>query len=210
MTTHELARMLTHLRDAFGPSLKTDAVQGMTDAANAFQSLPEKSLKEVVKDMQKTAGSASLLVEQILAAKQGNGAADAVIAAVQKLKGDDLKAVLSALHLPKKGKVPDQKATITAFIKAAPHLPDIHGDAEAIEAAYGLYQDLSRSNLDIHELRERFQPLREAGKTILIGVAEKLRHRTDGSREEIANRLLNTLEGLCVSRVKNELIGAAH
>ena len=48
MTTHELAGMLSHFRDAFGPNLKTDAAKAMTEAAEAFQSLLEKPLRDLV------------------------------------------------------------------------------------------------------------------------------------------------------------------
>jgi len=46
--------MLSHFRDAFGPNLKTDAAKAMTEAAEAFQSLPEKPLRDLVKDLQKS------------------------------------------------------------------------------------------------------------------------------------------------------------
>jgi hypothetical protein len=212
MTTRELAAMLTHLRDAFGPNLKADAAKAMSETADAFQSLPEKSLRDVVKDLQKASAGPDALVQQILAAKQtGNGAADAVMKTVQKLKGPELKAVLAALHLPTKGKVADQKAAIAAFMTSAAELPsEPNGDQEAIESAFRLYETLRDSDLTIERLRERFLPLQEARKAVLVGVAEKLGYRTDGSHEDIARRLLQTLEGLCVSRVRNELIGAAN
>jgi hypothetical protein len=211
MTTHELARMLTHFRDAFGLSLKADAAKSMSEAADAFQSLPERPLRDIVKDMQKPSGGPHPLVQQILDAKQGNGSRDFVVSAVQKLRGADLKAVLTSLHLPTRGKVGEQKAAILAFIMEPAHqASEANDDLEAIESAYRIYQELSDSEMSIEELRERFRPLRDSSKSVLVGVAEKLNYRTDGSREDIANRLLQTLEGLCVSRVKNELIGAAH
>ena len=87
--------------------------------------------------------------------------------------------------------------------------PEANGEHEAIESAHRLNQQLASSNNTIEELRARFQPLADARKPVLVGVAAKLGYRTDATREEIAERLLQTLEGLDVSRVRNELIGAA-
>jgi hypothetical protein len=212
MTTHELAAMLVHLRDAFGPNLKADAAKAMTEAADAFQSLPAKPIRDVVKELEKAGAGPEALVQRILAAKQsGNGEAEAVLKAVNKLKSPELKAVLTALHLPTTGKVAEQKVAISAFIGGRDGTgPELNGDHEAIETAYRLYRQLSDSRMTIEELRERFRPLSEAKRPVLAGVAAKIGYRTDGSREDIAHRLLMALEGLCATQVKNELIGAAH
>jgi hypothetical protein len=209
MTTHELAGMLSHFRDAFGPNLKTDAAKAMTEAAEAFQSLPEKPLRDLVKDLQKSNAGPDALVQQILEAKAGHGASDTLLKTINKLKGADLKPLLGALHLPTTGKVADQRTSLLAFINGAAAAPESNGDHEAIESAHRLYQQLASSNNTIEELRARFQPLADARKPVLVGIAAKLGYRTDATREEIAERLLQTLEGLNVSRVRNELIGAA-
>lgn len=209
MTTHELAGMLSHFRDAFGANLKTDAAKAMTEAAEAFQSLPEKPLRDLVKDLQKSNAGPDALVQQILEAKAGAGASDPLRKTINKLKGADLKPILTALHLPTAGKVGDQKASLIAFISGASATPESNGDHDEIESAHRLYQQLASTDCTIEELRVRFQPLADARKPILVGVAAKLGYRTDATREEIADRLLQTLEGLNVSRVRNELIGAA-
>jgi hypothetical protein len=201
--------MLSHFRDAFGANLKTDAAKAMTEAAEAFQSLPEKPLRDLVKDLQKSNSGPDALVQQILEAKAGHGASDTLLKTINKLKGADLKPLLGALHLPATGKVADQKTALLAFMSGAAAAPEANGDHEAIEAAHRLYQQLASSNNTIEELRARFQPLADARKPVLVGVAAKIGYRTDATREEIAERLLQTLEGLNVSRVRNELIGAA-
>jgi hypothetical protein len=201
--------MLSHFRDAFDHNLKTDAAKAMTEAAEAFQSLPEKPLRDLVKDLQKSNAGPDALVQQILEAKAGHGASDTLLKTINKLKGADLKPLLGALHLPTTGKVADQKTALLAFINGAAAAPESNGDHEAIESAHRLYQQLASSNNTIEELRARFQPLADALKPVLVGIAAKLGYPTDATREEIAERLLQTLEGLNVSRVRNELIGAA-
>ena len=63
--------------------------------------------------------------------------------------------------------------------------------------------------LTIDELRTRFEPIRAYSKTVVEEIAAKLGYRFDGTKTDIGNRLLQTLEGLCVSRARADLIGAA-
>jgi len=161
----------------------------------------------LVKELQKSNAGPDALVQQILEAKAGHGASDTLLKTINKLKGAE--PLLGALHLPTAGKVADQKTALLAFINGAATAPESNGDHEAIEAAHRLYQQLASSNNTIEELRARFQPLADARKPVLVGVAAKLGYRTDATREEIAERLLQTLEGLNVSRVRNEPIEAA-
>ncbi len=212
MTTHDLARMLTHLRDGFGSGLKNDAVKDMSEAADAFLAMPDKSLRDIVKDLQKAGGSADALIQQILAAKEAGGPADAILALVQKLKLPDLKAVVKALNQPVKKTLKDNRDLIQAFLRSESPAPaETNGSHDDTLAAYRLYCDLRDTpNLTIDDLRARFAPLRDARKPILIALAEKLGYSSGGSADDIADRLQQTLEGLCVSRVRAELIGAGH
>ena len=58
MTTHQLATMLDHLRNAFADNLKASASNEFSDVSGAFRELPDQTLKDLVKWLRQTANPA--------------------------------------------------------------------------------------------------------------------------------------------------------
>jgi hypothetical protein len=212
MTTHELARVLTHLRDGFGASLRVDAVTDLTEAATALQALPDKALRDLAKDMQTANGGVQILAERLRAAKGDAEPANAVLALVQKLKAPELKELVKALGQPSRRTMAENHQAIQAWLGTSHAAPAAaaNGHQDDVEAGYRLYCQLrDNGHLSIDELRQRFQPIAAYPKTVIEAVAAKLGYRFEGNKQDVANRLLQTLEGLYVSRARADLIGVA-
>jgi hypothetical protein len=219
VTTHELAGLLEHLRDGLGAALQKRTGEEFAEAAEAFRALPDKSLKEFAKDVQKAAaaagGGSERLVERIRACRTGGGeAVDLVMKDVNKLKQADLQALLRALgQNPGKNKVTENRALVQRLLQtpadgepatAAP--PD--GAAERqVEDGYRRMQELRDAPaLSIEDLRARFAPVRQYPKPILDGIARRLGYSLSGSRDEVAEQLLQTLERMRISQMRGDVI----
>ena len=115
MTTHELAGLLDHLRQGLGAALQKRTGDEFAEAAEAFRGLPEKSLKDLAKDLQTAAtpagGGAERLLERIRTRRAGGGeAVDLLMKDVNKLKQPELQGLIRALGQdPGKNKVTENK-----------------------------------------------------------------------------------------------------
>jgi hypothetical protein len=172
----------------------------------------KKALRDLVKDLQKANGGVQTLAERLRAAKEGREPANTVLALVQKLKSPELKELLNALGQPSRGTMAENHQTIQAWLGTSQPAPAAvaNGHQDDVEAGHRLYCELrDNGHLSIDELRERFQPIAAYPKTVIEAITAKLGYRFEGNKQDIANRLLQTLEGLYVSRARADLIGAA-
>ena len=212
MTTHDFARLLESLRDGLGPALKADAANGFGDAAEILRAEPERSLKDLLKQLRKPTAAknggpnTNELIADIRSIREGRGGSPAqVAAALEKLKLAELKTILTAFDKKAKKTIADNKAIVLSLFAetaAAPTLDD--------ETAYRTFNELRESpGLSIADLRSRFEQIRQMPKSVLESVARRLGYQFDGSKEEVANRLLDVLERSRMSDMRGELINAA-
>lgn len=219
MTTHELAGLLEHLRDGLGAALQKRTSDEFAEAAGAFRALPDKSLKEFAKDVQRSAAAAGggpeQLVERIRACRSGGGEpVDRVMKDVAKLKQADLQALIRALgQNPGKNKVTENKALVQRLLQSPaagePAPPDWAEGATGgqIEDGYRHMQELrDAKGLSIEELRARFAPVRQYPKAVLDGIAGKLGYSFPGGRDDVAEQLLQTLERMQISQMRGDVI----
>jgi hypothetical protein len=139
---------------------------------------------------------------------------------VNKLKQSELQAVVRLLgHKPGKNKLAENKALIRTILETpaggsetAPVSPaathPAGPSAEAVESGVRLMESL-RGAKSIDELRAGFAPLREQPKAVLEEVARRLGYEFSGSKEGVADQLLQTLERMCISQMRGEIIKGA-
>jgi hypothetical protein len=222
VTTHELAGLLEHLRDGLGEALQKRTGDEFAEAAEAFRSLPDKSLKEFAKDVQKAAspagGGVERLVERVRVCRAGGGeSVDQVMKDVNKLKQAELQALLRAFgQNPGKNKVTENKAQIQRLLQtpagAEPAAPaTAHGAPDRqIDHGYRRMQELRDApDLSIEGLRAEFAPIRQYPKAVLDGIARKLGYNFPGGKDEVADQLLQTLERMRISQLRGEVIKGA-
>jgi hypothetical protein len=218
---HQLANLLEHLRDGLGPALVKSAAADIGDAAAALRGLPDKSIKDLVTDLNKVTGAGpEKIVERIRDCPGDTKAVEAILKEVRKLKKPELEALLGAFGKPFKGRtVPLMKSDVEALVRGgrAASLPPVATtssaeavtgqDAEAVERGVRLFQGLRDSaSLTIDDIRCQFAPLHREPRQVLRQVASRVGFDFDGTREEIAVRLQEVLERLKVSQVKGEII----
>jgi hypothetical protein len=222
MTTHELAGLLDHLREGLGGALKDGAGREFGEAAAAFREFPAKPLKEFVKEIRKSASPAGVaisqeqLIERIQACRVGSGdAPDLLMKDVNKLKQAELQSLLRALvQNPGKNKVAENRLLIRRLLET-PTSPSERAQAQStdgttdhqIEEGYHTVIGLRDApSLTIEDLRARFAPIRQYSKPVLDAIARKFGYDFSGGKDEIANRLLESLERMRISQLRGEVI----
>jgi hypothetical protein len=219
MTTHEFARWVDGLRDWLGDGLNKTLAKSLSDFSEAFRDLPDKSLKDLVKDLkalQSAACAVGPLIADMKALHNGEAAsADKTLARIDKMKLPELKEICKALALTPKRTISENKALLRSFVEGA-HVakapangpPMIAAGSDEIEEGYQEYSGLKNSlaSVTIPELRARFDSFRRFSKAALEGIARRLGYHFTGSKEELFNRLLQTLEGMKISQVRGEII----
>jgi hypothetical protein len=60
--------------------------------------------------------------------------------------------------------------------------------------------------LSIADVRTQFEPIRHYPKAVVEEISRRLGYTPDGSREEIANRLLSNLEAIKMSQLRGDMI----
>jgi hypothetical protein len=219
---HELANLLEHLRDGLGSAIVKKAGEEIGEAATALRGLPDKSLKEHVKDLTKLGGAGpEKLVERIRACSAGDAKTiEALVKDVKKLRKPELEGLLAALGKSFKGRTVSQlKSDVEAIIgsggagtvhhdtKTLGTENPTNNDAATIERGVHLFEQLRDTpSLTIEGIREQFGSFRKEPKHVLQQVARRVGYEFDGSRDEIAGRLQEVLERLKVSQVKGEII----
>jgi hypothetical protein len=234
MTTHEFASLLSHLLEGFGAALNRPSAGAIGDVADALRKLPDKSLKEHVKDLAKLAESQTPgvpLAERLRACPGGDTAAvNKLLADVKKLKKLDLDRLLRTLGFPPAGRtVPEMKLYVESLLTGGklggppvgagtpadpptpvPNAPAREApapDAAPVEHFVRLYKAIrDEPDLSIDELRIRFEPFRAQPKHILQQVARHLGLEFDGTRDEVAAKMREMLEILRISRIKGDII----
>jgi len=222
MTTHELANLLEHLRDGLGSVIIKKAAEEIGEAAVALRGLPDKSLKDHVKDLAKLGEPGpNNLLDRIQASSTGDSKfIEAVVKDVKKLKKPELEALLTSLGKTFKDRtVPLMKSDIEAIIRSggtgtAPTETPTTGsilqtdaDQEAIVRGVRLFERLRDTpNLTIDDIRNEFEPFRKESRHVLLQVSSRVGFSFDGTRDEIAGRLQEVLERLKVSQIKGEII----
>jgi hypothetical protein len=222
VTIHELAGLLEHLRDGLGTTLKDTAGREFGEAATAFRELPDKPLKELVKDLRKLGapegGSGQQrLVERISACRAGRGdSVSDIMKDLNKLKQPELQSLLRKLGQdPGKNKVAENKTLLRRLLEtpASSAEPPTSFDRVAedqVETGYRLIQDLQATpTLSIEDLRARFAVVRQYPKAVIDEIARKLGYQFPGGKDEVANALLQTLERLRISQIRGEVIRAS-
>jgi hypothetical protein len=199
------------------------AAEEIGEAATALRGLPDKSLKEQVKDLTKLGGGggSEKLVERIRVCSTGDAKTiEAVVKDVKKLLKPELVGLLTALGKPFQGRTaPQLKSDVEAIIRSGGTgtvLNDTktlgtenptNNDAAAIERSVRHFERLRDTpSLTIEDIRDQFGSLRKEPKHVLQQVARRVGFEFDGSRDEIAGKLQEVLERLKVSQVKGEII----
>jgi hypothetical protein len=219
---HELANLLEHLRDGLGSAIVKKAGEEIGEAATALRGLPDKSLKEHVKDLTKLGGAGpEKLVERIRVCSAGDAkTVEVLVKDVRKLLKPELVGLLTALGKPFQGRTVSQlKTDVEAIIRsggAGTVLNDTktlgtenptNNDAAAVERGVHLFERLRDTpSLTIDDIRDQFGSLRKEPKHVLQQVAHRVGFNFDGGRDEIAGKLQEVLERLKVSQVKGEII----
>src|SRR5258708_191990 len=88
----------------------------------------------------------------------------------------------------------------------APSADAVHstqmGNSEAAHAAFQLYCDLRDDpRVTVADLRGRFEPMRQFSKPVLQELGRELGYHYEGTKDEIVDRLRQTLEGFLMNRV---------
>ncbi len=158
--------------------------------------------------------SVPALVERIRAVQAGGEPADAVLAEVGHLTVPQMKDVLKAFG---------QKGTTTrdgnldrlrgivrpgggnAAEAATQQRPT--PDPALVEQGVQTFLRLrDTKGLSIPDVRTQFEPIRHFPKAVVEEISRRLGYTPDGSREEIANRLLSNLEGIKMNQLRGDMI----
>jgi hypothetical protein len=223
MTTHDLAKLLDHLRDGLTAGLTSTAIKDLTEASEAIRELPDMPLKTFARDIKPKPpkaggkkGQAAVdlpgLIERIRAVKGGTGTAESVLQEVEQLSSTQLKDVLKAFNLKgtstKDGNLARTRALLLGNDPAtAPSSNAPNFDPALVESGVQLYLRLRDSrDLGIEEVRAQFEPIRFYPKPVVEEISRRVGYTPDGSRDAIARRLLSNLESIKMHQLRSDLI----
>lgn len=220
MSTHDFARILEHLVEGLGVALKSEAAKGFGEVATALRSEPEQALKDFLKQIRGAASGkataqggskAAELVERIRAVREGRDeSAGEVIAATDKLKLAELKEVLKAFGVSGKRTLVENKALVRGLMGSQGTSGDQTSPDLSEDDVFRMFCQLKDSQgFSIGEIRQRFEVIRQQPKAVLENLARRLGYHFDGGKDEIASRLLQTLEGMRLSEMRGEAIGGS-
>lgn len=214
MNTHALADMLEGLANCLGDGLKDGTKKDFAQAASFFRQVPDQPLKTFFSTVEKafaTQGGASELVEKIKACREGRGElVDELWKKIEKLKVPDLQTILKAFNKKAPKKKDDNLAAVRSllFEGTNPRPTEQSMPLQAVENGFREYCAIrdSLKQLSVSELRSRFQAIAQLDKPALEGVCSRLGYNFVGTKEEIAQQLLSTLEAMKVSQMRTEEI----
>jgi hypothetical protein len=225
MTTHELANLFDHLRAGLAAGMKAQTVQAFEEASAAFRELPDQPLRALVKSIQATPTASgkkgkpaidlTCLIDQIRAVRAGGETPGEMSAALDRLNNNQLKEVLKSFDQKGTTKVEDNRARVRQLLTTRqtnrPEVPITNftpaADPALVERGVDTYLRLRQEKgLSIAEVRIQFEPILHYPKPVVEEIARRLGYTPDGSREEIARRLLSNLEAIKMSQMRGELI----
>jgi hypothetical protein len=221
MTTHDLARLIDHLREGLAQGLTSTATRDLAEAAEAIRELPEMSLKAFVREIKprppkltgkRLAVDLPALIERIQMVKGGTGPVEPVIAEVEQLTSTQLKEVLRAFDQKGTSTKDGNLARVRTLLQGGdparaglPHGPGF--DPAQVESGVQLYLRLRDSReLNIQDVRAQFDPIREYSKPVVEEISRRVGYTPDGSREAIVQRMLSNLESIKMHQLRSDLI----
>lgn len=224
MNTEDLATVFEGITTGLGPGLKEKEKKELGALAGMFRRFPSQSITDFIKfvdaSFSKEKNSVPALVERLRAFGQGRGEpTEELQGSLAKVAAPDLKKVVTALGLKPLGKKDENVRLLEAHFlrggasQASPAAGQGNGAADSrheVEAAYAEYEAIKSALKDISvaEIRGRFAALSDCPKPVLAGVLAKLGYPADGSREELAAKLLDNLTSLKISLEQTRQIGS--
>ena len=180
MTTHQLATMLDHLRNAFADNLKAGASNEFSDVSGRFRELPDQSLKDLVKWLRQAASPARAvkvasavdlpaLIARIRSLRESQPDAESAIDLdALKLNNSQLKEILKAFGEKPTNTVAGNLTKVRHLLRAvgtldSPPLPAEGNstDSIAVDEGVRIYNALlADRKLSIPDVRAGFEPLR--------------------------------------------------
>jgi hypothetical protein len=220
MNTHALADIIEGLANCLRDGLKDLTKKDFAQVVFLFRQLPDQPLKTFFSSVEKafaTLGSASDLVEKIKRCRECQGEeADELWKKIEKVKMADLQAILKAFNKKTGKKKEESLAAVRLLLfeevspKPIEQLPFTMQPTpvQAVENGYREYCTIrdSLKNLSVSDLRSRFQAIGQLEKSALEEICSRLGYKFVGTKEEIAQQLLSTLEGMKVSQMRTEEI----
>jgi hypothetical protein len=157
----------------------------------------------------KERNSVPALADRFRAFRDGQGESrEELEASARALSAADLKKLVKVLGLAPAASKNGNLTTLAGHLSgqgkagSSSHSASESTPHEQIDQVHGEYQALRRelATLSFDELRRRFDRLATAPKVVLAGVAQRIGFAADGSREDLAKRLLGNLESIKVSQ----------
>jgi hypothetical protein len=224
MNTEDLAIVFEGITGGLGAALKEKDRKELGALAGMFRRFPSQSITEFIKfvdaSFSKEKNSVPAMVERIRAFEQGRGEpVEELQGSLAKVGAPDLKKVVTALGMKAAGKKDENVRLLESrFLRGSGSQASSaagQGDGAAdsrheIEAAYAEYEAIKSALKDISvpEMRGRFAALSGRPKPVLVGVLAKLGYPADGSREDLAAKLLDNLTSLKISFDQTRQIGS--
>lgn len=218
MTTHELAAMLDHLRNAFTFGLHKSATGDLESVAAAFRESPDQKVGEFLKAIRSAraptvartpAVDVSGVIDRIRAVRAGTEPAESVTTDFDMLIKPALESILKDFKVKSSGNKGElvsrvrQLLTADAAPLAAPPFVDPAKVTESVEALTRLRDS---KDATVAELRSSFEPIRELPKPAVEEIAKQMGYTLSGTKKEVLGRLLSNLEGIKASQSRAEEI----
>ncbi len=219
MTTHELAAMLDHLRNAFAFGLHKTATGEIDSVAAAFRESPDQKVSEFLKAIRAAraptaarvpAADVSGVIDRIRAVRAGREPAESVTADFRAMTVPHLKDILREFRGKLSGgkdEILDRvRQLLTPTADALPAAPPLVDPAKVTESVEALTRLRDSKDATVAELRSSFEPIRELPKPAVEEIAKQMGYTLSGTKEEVLRRLLSNLEGIKASQYRAEEI----
>ena len=219
MNTEELAQVFDGLARGLASGLKDKEKKELAALIGMFRRFPNQGVGDFVKSVEgafsKERNSVPALVERIKAFEQGAGEPSKELDAdVAKLGAADLKKLVTALGMKSAASKTDNLKLVRSRLSegpaTAPESPGPAGLAGEVDEAYSQYEAIKADlrSITVEEMRARFAGLSRLPKPVLAGLLTRLGYPADGSKEEVAAKLLDNLTSIKISHDQTRQIGS--
>ena len=220
MNTEDLALVFDGLAGGLASGLKDKEKKELAALIGMFRRFPNQGVGDFVKFVEgafsKERNSVPALVERIKAFEGGAGEPlKELDAGLAGLGAPDLKKLVTALSMKSAASKTDNLKLVRSRLSEGPAIaPESPGPATAaareVDEAHSLYEAIKADlrSITVEEMRARFAALSALPKTVLAGLLSKLGYPADGSKEEVAAKLLDNLTSIKISHDQTRQIGS--
>ena len=215
MNTDDLALLFDGMAKGMQSGLKPTAKVELEKLGAMFRRFPNQTATEFVKFVddafRKERNSVPALVERIRAFREGGGEPfDEIWAGIESTKpAGNLAKILKGLGT-KPGKRKDENLQrLRNLLQGGGDLappsgvPDDEAEKEFQEYCW-IRENIA--TLSLEEIRNRFNAIAAQGKPVMAAVLRKLGYHTSGSKQDLEDRLLGTLEMMKISHERTKSI----